>query len=97
MPPQDKNGTTVSELTAEFGIDVEQAVALIAELVLAGLAVECKLGCEGIVSKRLGSPYRSGRSPHWGQGQKSECARREAGGRGGLGPVRTVGGRAGLC
>ena len=26
---------------------------------------ECKLGCEGIVSKRLGSPYRSGRSAHW--------------------------------
>jgi len=25
----------------------------------------CKLGCEGIVSKQLGSPYRSGRSPHW--------------------------------
>jgi bifunctional non-homologous end joining protein LigD len=25
----------------------------------------CKLGCEGIVSKRVGSPYRSGRSPHW--------------------------------
>jgi bifunctional non-homologous end joining protein LigD len=25
----------------------------------------CKLGCEGIVSKRLGSLYRSGRSPHW--------------------------------
>ena len=25
----------------------------------------CKLGCEGIVSKRLGSRYRSGRSPHW--------------------------------
>ena len=25
----------------------------------------CKLGCEGIVSKRLGSFYRSGRSPHW--------------------------------
>jgi bifunctional non-homologous end joining protein LigD len=25
----------------------------------------CKLGCEGIVSKRLGSPYRSGRSGHW--------------------------------
>jgi ATP-dependent DNA ligase len=25
----------------------------------------CKLGCEGIVSKRLGSPYRSGRSKHW--------------------------------
>jgi bifunctional non-homologous end joining protein LigD len=25
----------------------------------------CKLGCEGIVSKRLGSPYRSGRSAAW--------------------------------
>ncbi len=25
----------------------------------------CKLGCEGIVSKRLGSPYRSGRTLHW--------------------------------
>jgi bifunctional non-homologous end joining protein LigD len=25
----------------------------------------CRLGCEGIVSKRLGSPYRSGRVPHW--------------------------------
>jgi bifunctional non-homologous end joining protein LigD len=25
----------------------------------------CKLGCEGIVSKRLGTSYRSGRSPHW--------------------------------
>ena len=25
----------------------------------------CRLGCEGIVSKRLGSIYRRGRSPHW--------------------------------
>ena len=25
----------------------------------------CKLGCEGIVSKRLGSPYRSGRTVNW--------------------------------
>jgi hypothetical protein len=25
----------------------------------------CALGCEGIVSKRLGSPYRSGRCDHW--------------------------------
>jgi bifunctional non-homologous end joining protein LigD len=25
----------------------------------------CGLGCEGIVSKRLGSPYRSARSPRW--------------------------------
>ncbi len=25
----------------------------------------CKMGLEGIVSKRKGSPYRSGRSPDW--------------------------------
>jgi bifunctional non-homologous end joining protein LigD len=25
----------------------------------------CGLGCEGIVSKRLGSPYRGGRFAHW--------------------------------
>lgn len=25
----------------------------------------CALGCEGTVSKRLGSPYRAGRSDHW--------------------------------
>jgi hypothetical protein len=25
----------------------------------------CRLGCEGIVSRRIGSLYRSGRSPHW--------------------------------
>ena len=25
----------------------------------------CALSCEGIVSKRLGSPYRAGRSDHW--------------------------------
>jgi bifunctional non-homologous end joining protein LigD len=25
----------------------------------------CKLGLEGIVSKRKDSRYRSGRSPHW--------------------------------
>ena len=25
----------------------------------------CALGCEGVVSKRLGSPYRAGRSTYW--------------------------------
>jgi bifunctional non-homologous end joining protein LigD len=40
----------------------------------------CKLGCEGIVSKRLGSPYRSGRSPHWlkVKNPKAPATRREA-------------------
>jgi bifunctional non-homologous end joining protein LigD len=25
----------------------------------------CRLACEGVVSKRLGSPDKSGRSAHW--------------------------------
>jgi bifunctional non-homologous end joining protein LigD len=40
----------------------------------------CKLGCEGIVSKQLGSTYRSGRSPHWVKvkNPKAPAIRREA-------------------
>ncbi len=40
----------------------------------------CKLGCEGIVSKRLGSPYRSGRVNHWikVKNPKAPAIKREA-------------------
>jgi bifunctional non-homologous end joining protein LigD len=40
----------------------------------------CKLGCEGIVSKRLGSIYRRGRSPLWLKVKNPDApaARREA-------------------
>src|SRR5262249_37673979 len=40
----------------------------------------CQLGCEGIVSKRLGSPYRSGRSKYWvkAKNPKAPAVRREA-------------------
>ena len=40
----------------------------------------CKMGLEGIVSKRLGSRYRSGRSPDWFKFKNSEApaVRREA-------------------
>jgi len=40
----------------------------------------CRLGCEGIVSKRLGSPYRSGRSTYWMKVKnlKAPAVRREA-------------------
>jgi bifunctional non-homologous end joining protein LigD len=43
----------------------------------------CKLGLEGIVSKRVGSPYRFGRSNDWLQVQEPRSAGREAGGGGG--------------
>jgi ATP-dependent DNA ligase len=40
----------------------------------------CKLGCEGVVSKRLGSPYRCGRSAHWVKvkNPKAPAVKREA-------------------
>ena len=40
----------------------------------------CRLGCEGIVSKRLGSIYRRGRSPLWlkVKNQKAPAVKREA-------------------
>jgi bifunctional non-homologous end joining protein LigD len=40
----------------------------------------CKLGLEGIVSKRRNSPYRSGRSPDWikSKNPNAPAVRREA-------------------
>jgi bifunctional non-homologous end joining protein LigD len=40
----------------------------------------CKLGCEGIVSKHLGSSYRSGRSKYWVKvkNPKAPAVKREA-------------------
>jgi bifunctional non-homologous end joining protein LigD len=40
----------------------------------------CKMGLEGIVSKRKDSPYKSGRSPHWLKMENPACpaVRREA-------------------
>jgi hypothetical protein len=33
----------------------------------------CKMGLEGIVSKRKDSPYKSGRSPHWLRMKNPAC------------------------
>jgi ATP-dependent DNA ligase len=40
----------------------------------------CRLDCEGVVSKRLGTSYRSGRSPHWVKvkSPKAPAVKREA-------------------
>jgi bifunctional non-homologous end joining protein LigD len=38
----------------------------------------CALDCEGIVSKRLGSRYRSGRSRDWLKIKNPPAAKREA-------------------
>jgi bifunctional non-homologous end joining protein LigD len=50
----------------------------------------CKLGCEGIVSKRIGSTYRRGRSPHWIKVKNPKCACGEARGGGELSSVRPL-------
>jgi ATP-dependent DNA ligase len=47
----------------------------------------CKLGVEGIVSKRKDSPYRSGRSPDWLKVEKPGERGGTARGAGGLGAV----------
>jgi bifunctional non-homologous end joining protein LigD len=41
----------------------------------------CKMGLEGLVSKRLGSRYRSGRCPDWlnSKNPAAPAVRREAG------------------
>ena len=48
----------------------------------------CKMGLEGIVSKRLGSRYRSGRTPDWLKFKNPEAPCGEVGGGGGLGQKR---------
>ena len=48
----------------------------------------CKLGAEGIVSKRLGSRYRSGRSPDWLKFKNPEAPAVKARGGRGLGKMR---------
>ena len=45
----------------------------------------CKMGLEGIVSKRLGSSYRSGRSTNWLKMKNPDCTSGDTGGRGRLG------------
>jgi bifunctional non-homologous end joining protein LigD len=47
---------------ADYGIFLNEHVDEEAAIVFQHA---CKLGLEGIVSKRRGSPYVSGRSPHW--------------------------------
>src|SRR4051794_19422248 len=47
----------------------------------------CKMGLEGIVSKRLGSSYRSGRSPDWLKFKEPRSPGCPSGDRGGLGKM----------
>jgi bifunctional non-homologous end joining protein LigD len=48
--------------TAQVGLQFNEHIAEPGDVVFRHA---CKLGLEGIVSKRLGSRYRSGRSPDW--------------------------------
>ena len=48
--------------SARFGLQLNEHIAESGDVVFRHA---CKLGFEGIVSKRLGSIYRSGRSKDW--------------------------------
>ena len=69
-------------------------VGFTAEMVKTELPAGYGLGREGIVSKRLGSPYRSGRSPDWLKFKNPAGACGAAGGGGGLGPMMEHSSRA---
>jgi bifunctional non-homologous end joining protein LigD len=62
---------------SEIGIRLNEHLQLDGELVFEHA---CRLGLEGIVSKRLGSRYRSGRSPDWlkSKNPDSPAVKREA-------------------
>jgi integrase-like protein/ATP dependent DNA ligase-like protein len=53
---------------ASVGLQVNDHIAAAGDVVFRHA---CQLGFEGIVSKRLGSPYRSCRSRHWVKSKKS--------------------------
>jgi len=56
--PRQWRRTTLKPPSPRFGATQTRLCRLVFD-------AACQLGCEGIVSKRLGSPYRSGRSPQW--------------------------------
>jgi hypothetical protein len=77
IPVRDKNPMNFADY-AMFGVLVAVLVLIVWLVVFFREA--CRLGCEGIVSKRHGSPYRSGRSVHWVKvkNPKAPAVKREA-------------------
>ena len=63
--------------SAQMGLQLNEHIAEPGDVVFRHA---CKLGLEGIVSKRLGSRYRSGRSKDWLKFKNPEApaVRREA-------------------
>ena len=77
--PIERRKATLAKLIrrAETGLVLNEHVSEPGDVVFRHA---CKLGLEGIVSKRLGSPYRSGRSRHWvkSKNPKHPAVKREA-------------------
>jgi hypothetical protein len=67
----DVNGATAAESGGGAGRKVMQRIVFVEA---------CQLGCEGIVSKRLGSLYRPRRSAYWVKvkNPKAPAVKREA-------------------
>src|SRR4029077_18799038 len=63
QPLEDRKGTL-----ADLLCDASDGIAFNKHFEGDGVVIfkhACTLGCEGIVSKRLGSAYRAGRVDHW--------------------------------
>ena len=75
--PKVKLNTTCSVRRAAPGLRLNEHIEADGATVFAHA---CKMGLEGIVSKRKSSPYRSGRSPDWVKSKNRACeaVRREA-------------------
>jgi hypothetical protein len=63
--PNDKRDCRVRDPCALAGPGTHFSSPLKVAVAFEGFSHACKLGLEGIVSKRKDSVYRSGRSPDW--------------------------------
>jgi len=77
--PIEKRKELLAELLADSQVNLVFNEAF-EEDGAAVFSAACELGCEGIVSKRIGSPYRSGQSKHWvkTKNPNAPAVRREA-------------------
>ena len=71
--PLDVRKATLSSVVAKAGAGIRFNEHIEADGPTV-FARACKMGLEGIVSKRKDSPYRSGRSPDWLKSKNPACA-----------------------
>jgi bifunctional non-homologous end joining protein LigD len=71
--PLEVRKATLTSVVAKAGAGIRFNEHLEADDGEAVFRHACKMGLEGIVSKRKDSPYKSGRSPHWLKMKNPAC------------------------